>query len=39
MEAVAVAMAHGPPGGPALIEKRDRDPRIKDLYRLPPVCH
>jgi predicted RNA polymerase sigma factor len=39
--AVAVAMAHGPAHGAAqglaLLEKLDRDPRIKDHYRLDAV--
>ncbi len=35
--AVAVAMAHGPAEGLALLEKLDRDPRIKDHYRLDAV--
>jgi RNA polymerase sigma factor (sigma-70 family) len=35
--AVAVAMARGPAEGLALLEKLDRDPRIKDHYRLDAV--
>ncbi len=35
--AVAVAMARGPADGLALLEKLDRDPRIKDHYRLDAV--
>jgi predicted RNA polymerase sigma factor len=35
--AVAVAMAQGPGRGLALLEKLDRDPRIKDHYRLDAV--
>ena len=35
--AVAVAMVHGPAEGLALLEKLDRDPRIKDHYRLDAV--
>jgi len=35
--AVAVAMAEGPSAGLALLEKLDRDPRIKDHYRLDAV--
>jgi RNA polymerase sigma factor (sigma-70 family) len=35
--AVAVAMAQGPTEGLALLEKLDRDPRIKDHYRLDAV--
>ncbi len=35
--AVAVAMARGPSEGLALLEKLDRDPRIKDHYRLDAV--
>ncbi len=35
--AVAVAMAQGPAEGLALLEKLDRDPRIKDHYRLDAV--
>ena len=35
--AVAVAMARGPAEGLALLEKLDRDPRIKDHYRLAAV--
>ncbi|MEO6419809.1 MAG: sigma-70 family RNA polymerase sigma factor [Polyangiaceae bacterium] len=35
--AVAVAMAQGPADGLALLEKLDRDPRIKDHYRLDAV--
>jgi RNA polymerase sigma factor (sigma-70 family) len=35
--AVAVAMADGPAKGLALLEKLDRDPRIKDHYRLDAV--
>ena len=35
--AVAVAMAHGPARGLALLEPLDRDPRIKDHYRLAAV--
>jgi predicted RNA polymerase sigma factor len=35
--AVAVAMTRGPTEGLALLEKLDRDPRIKDHYRLDAV--
>jgi RNA polymerase sigma factor (sigma-70 family) len=35
--AVAVAMVQGPAQGLALLEKLDRDPRIKDHYRLAAV--
>jgi RNA polymerase sigma factor (sigma-70 family) len=35
--AVAVAMARGPAEGLALLETLDRDPRIKDHYRLDAV--
>ena len=35
--AVAVAMVEGPAAGLALLEKLDRDPRIKDHYRLDAV--
>jgi len=35
--AVAVAMVRGPGEGLALLEKLDRDPRIKDHYRLDAV--
>jgi RNA polymerase sigma factor (sigma-70 family) len=35
--AVAVAMARGPAAGLALLERLDRDPRIKDYYRLDAV--
>ena len=35
--AVAVAMARGPAEGLALLEALDRDPRIKDHYRLEAV--
>ena len=35
--AVAVAMTHGPARGLALLEPLDRDPRIKDHYRLAAV--
>jgi RNA polymerase sigma factor (sigma-70 family) len=35
--AVAVAMAQGPARGLALLETLDRDPRIKDHYRLDAV--
>ena len=35
--AVAVAMVRGPAEGLALLEKLDRDPRIKDHYRLDAV--
>jgi predicted RNA polymerase sigma factor len=35
--AAAVAMAQGPADGLALLEKLDRDPRIKDHYRLDAV--
>ena len=35
--AVAVAMARGPAEGLALLEKLDRDPRIRDNYRLDAV--
>jgi RNA polymerase sigma factor (sigma-70 family) len=35
--AVAVAMVKGPSRGLALLEKLDRDPRIKDHYRLDAV--
>jgi predicted RNA polymerase sigma factor len=35
--AVAVAMVHGPEQGLALLEALDRDPRIKDHYRLAAV--
>jgi RNA polymerase sigma factor (sigma-70 family) len=35
--AVAVAMAHGPAEGLAALGKLDRDPRIKDHYRLDAV--
>jgi RNA polymerase sigma factor (sigma-70 family) len=35
--AVAVTMARGPAEGLALLEKLDRDPRIKDHYRLDAV--
>jgi predicted RNA polymerase sigma factor len=35
--AVAVAMTRGPAEGLALLEKLDRDPRIKDHYRLDAV--
>jgi len=35
--AVAVAMAEGPSQGLALLEQLDRDPRIKDHYRLAAV--
>jgi predicted RNA polymerase sigma factor len=35
--AVAVTMARGPADGLALLEKLDRDPRIKDHYRLDAV--
>jgi predicted RNA polymerase sigma factor len=35
--AVAVAMVEGPGRGLALLEKLDRDPRIKDHYRLDAV--
>jgi RNA polymerase sigma factor (sigma-70 family) len=35
--AVAVAMAQGPAEGLALLAKLDRDPRIKDHYRLDAV--
>jgi len=35
--AVAVAMAQGPSRGLALLAKLDRDPRIKDHYRLDAV--
>jgi RNA polymerase sigma factor (sigma-70 family) len=35
--AVAVAMARGPAEGLALLEELDRDPRIKDHYRLDAV--
>jgi predicted RNA polymerase sigma factor len=35
--AVAVAMARGPAEGLALLEKLDRDPRIKHHYRLDAV--
>jgi RNA polymerase sigma factor (sigma-70 family) len=35
--AVAVAMARGPAEGLALLEKVDRDPRVKDHYRLDAV--
>ncbi len=35
--AVAVAMTQGPGSGLALLEKLDRDPRIKDHYRLDAV--
>ena len=35
--AVAVAMARGPSEGLALLKKLDRDPRIKDHYRLDAV--
>ncbi len=35
--AVAVAMAEGPERGLAVLEKLDRDPRIKDHYRLDAV--
>ncbi len=35
--AVAVAMAHGPTEGLALLDKLDRDPRIKDHHRLDAV--
>jgi RNA polymerase sigma factor (sigma-70 family) len=35
--AVAVAMARGPAEGLALLEKLERDPRIKDHYRLDAV--
>jgi RNA polymerase sigma factor (sigma-70 family) len=35
--AVAVAMVQGPAAGLALLEKLDRDPRIKDHYRLDAV--
>ena len=35
--AVAVAMAQGPAEGLAVLEKLDRDPRIKDHYRLDAV--
>ena len=35
--AVAVAMARGPAEGLALLAKLDRDPRIKDHYRLDAV--
>ena len=35
--AVAVAMAHGLDKGLALLERLDRDPRIKDHYRLAAV--
>jgi RNA polymerase sigma factor (sigma-70 family) len=35
--AVAVAMTEGPAHGLALLEKLDRDPRIKDHYRLDAV--
>jgi RNA polymerase sigma factor (sigma-70 family) len=35
--AVAVAMAEGPGTGLALLEKLDRDPRVKDHYRLDAV--
>jgi RNA polymerase sigma factor (sigma-70 family) len=35
--AVAVAMAQAPAEGLALLEKLDRDPRIKDHYRLDAV--
>jgi RNA polymerase sigma factor (sigma-70 family) len=35
--AVAVAMARGPAEGLALLEKLDRDPRIKNHYRLDAV--
>jgi predicted RNA polymerase sigma factor len=35
--AVAVAMARGPAEGLALLEKLDRDPRIKEHYRLDAV--
>jgi predicted RNA polymerase sigma factor len=34
---VAVAMARGPGEGLALLETLDRDPRIKDHYRLDAV--
>jgi len=34
---VAVAMAEGPAKGLALLETLDRDPRIKDHYRLDAV--
>ncbi|HKO52470.1 MAG TPA: sigma-70 family RNA polymerase sigma factor [Polyangiaceae bacterium] len=35
--AVAVAMAHGPAKGLALLEPLERDPRIKEHYRLAAV--
>jgi RNA polymerase sigma factor (sigma-70 family) len=35
--AVAVAMVRGPGAGLALLEKLDRDPRIRDHYRLDAV--
>jgi RNA polymerase sigma factor (sigma-70 family) len=35
--AIAVAMARGPAEGLALLERLDRDPRIKDHYRLDAV--
>lgn len=35
--AVAVAMVRGPAEGLALLEQLDRDPRIKDHYRLDAV--
>ena len=35
--AVAVAMAREPADGLALLERLDRDPRIKDHYRLDAV--
>jgi RNA polymerase sigma factor (sigma-70 family) len=36
-QAVAVAMVRGPAEGLALLKKLDRDPRIKDHYRLDAV--
>lgn len=36
-QAVAVAMVNGPAEGLALLEELDRDPRIKDHYRLDAV--
>jgi predicted RNA polymerase sigma factor len=35
--AVAIAMARGPAEGLALLERLDRDPRIRDHYRLDAV--